>query len=191
MLAAACGGGRAANGQGLKGLSVAAGSGQVTRVPAGHRKAAPTLAGPQLGGGTLRLRPGHGHVTVVNVWGSWCAPCRAEAAALEDAHKTTQAGGVRFVGIDVRDSDPSALAFDHTYHVTYPSVTDPSGTLMLDFQGIIPVQAVPTTVVIDRRGNVAATVVGKVDYLTLHDLIDYARGRRGRPGPSPTASRHG
>lgn len=186
VLAAACGSGQA-GGAGA-GLSTAAGAAQVTRFPPGHRKTAPVLRGKRLGGGTLTVRPAAGHVTVVNVWGSWCVPCREEASALEDAHTATKAAGTGFVGVDERDTGPSALAFERAHHITYPSLSDSGGALLLGFRGVVPVQAVPTTIVIDSRGRVAARVIGKVGYLTLLSLIRYARGAAA-PTSSPAASR--
>lgn len=109
---------------------------------------------------------------VLNVWGSWCSPCRAEAPDLARVSRETYDSGVRFVGIDTRDTDDAARAFTRSFHITYPSIIDEQGELLLGFSGVIPISAVPSTVVIDRDGGVAARVVGRVDEATLRGLID-------------------
>ncbi len=119
-----------------------------------------------------------GKVLVINVWGSWCADCRAETAAFEKVSKQT-AGSARFLGIDTRESsEANAVAFTRVASVTYPSIYDPSGTQLIKFAKTLPLADVPSTVVIDRQGRVAARVVGPVDAGTLVQLInDVDQGR--------------
>ncbi len=144
----------------------------LTRYRGADRRPAPEVAGKTLDGGRLALADLRGHVVVVDVWGSWCVPCREEAPDLARVARETHDKGVRFVGIDVRDNAAAARAFVRRYEITYPSLFDTDGSLLLAFDGIIPVSAVPSTVVIDRQGRIAARVIGKTTYRTLRGVID-------------------
>lgn len=149
----------------------------LTRVPAGERQIAPVATGQGLEGGTVTT--GHpGRVVVINVWGSWCEPCRAEAPDLQAAWTETQ-DVAQFVGIDTRDPDPApALAFQRTFGITYPSIHDPQGRTLLEFSGTLPPSGIPSTLVVDREGRIAARVIGEVDRTTLIGLVtDTAAGR--------------
>ena len=144
----------------------------LTRYARGDRPRAPEIRGETLDGGRVALTDLRGYVVVVNVWGSWCQPCRKEAPDLARAARETAPRGVRFVGIDTRDNDAAARAFVRSFNIPYPSLIDDDGRLTLAFAGVIPVSAVPSTVVIDAEGNIAARVVGIVSYGTLRGLID-------------------
>lgn len=135
---------------------------------------APQVEGQTVDGEFLRLADLRGHVVVLNVWGSWCAPCRAEAPDLAKISKETAPRGVRFVGIDVRDNPAAARAFARNYDITYPSWDDQHGLVLAQFTGIIPVSAVPSTVVVDKNGVIRARVVGRVEASTLRGLIEDA-----------------
>jgi thiol-disulfide isomerase/thioredoxin len=138
---------------------------------AGSRPAAPDIAGTTLTGQHLSLAAYRGSVVVINFWGSWCAPCRAEAPDLS-ALATHYAGhGVRFLGVDIRDDPVGADAFTKDFNVTYPSLNDPSDNLALAFRGTVPPAAIPTTLVIDRSGRIAARILGSVSYDSLRALI--------------------
>lgn len=134
----------------------------------------PTIKGKTVEGQMLDLTDLRGHVVVLNVWGSWCAPCRAEAPDLAAISAQTEPRGVRFVGIDVRDNPAAARAFARNFGITYPSFDDQSGLVLAQFTGIIPVSAVPSTLVVDRAGVIRARVIGKVDASTLRGLIEDA-----------------
>lgn len=136
--------------------------------------ALPQIEGTTVDGQMLDLADLRGHVVVLNVWGSWCAPCRAEAPDLAAISKETEARGVRFVGLDVRDNPAAARAFDRNYGITYPSFDDQNGLVLAQFTGIIPVSAVPSTLVVDKSGIIRARVVGKVGGRTLRGLIEEA-----------------
>jgi thiol-disulfide isomerase/thioredoxin len=109
---------------------------------------------------------------VYNVWGSWCPPCREEAPDLQRVWQEAKTNGVQFVGIDVKDNDAAARAFEREYVVTYPSINgEDSATALLAFSGSVPANAVPSTVIVDQQGRLAARVVGKTTYATLHALV--------------------
>lgn len=97
-----------------------------------------------------------GEVVVVNIWGSWCGPCRSEVDELEKVYEQSKSTGVQLVGVDVQDGDrQSAADFAGDHKLTYPSIYDPPGRSLLTFKGI-PRAVVPTTIVLDRRHRVAA-----------------------------------
>lgn len=146
----------------------------LTRYPGDKGIPLPQIEGKTIAGDTLSLRSLRGHVVVLNVWGSWCAPCRAEAPDLSKISKETAPRGVRFVGIDVRDNPAAALAFERNYGITYPSFDDQHRLVLAQFTGIIPVSAVPSTLVVDRSGLIRARVVGRVTGPTLRGLIEDA-----------------
>lgn len=143
----------------------------------GQRPAAPPVTGMTLTGQKLSLVAYRGAVLVLNFWGSWCAPCRAEAPALGTLARRLAASGVRFVGIDIRDEPQSALAFMQTFGVQYPSLNDPSDEIALQFRSTVPPAAIPTTIVIDRTGNVAARIVGGATYSQLKSVISEVTGQ--------------
>ena len=135
---------------------------------AGQRAAFPELSGATIDGGTLDTASFKGHVTVVNIWGSWCDPCQAEMPYLEHAYEANKAAGVEFVGINTRDDKAQAAAFATQKQVTYPSLFDDQNeTLLGKLAGIVPLQAVPATIIVDRHGDVAWRKTGAVDYDTL------------------------
>ncbi|MFD5552288.1 TlpA family protein disulfide reductase [Streptomyces sp. NPDC127068] len=141
-----------------------------------ERPDAPELRGETLDGERLDLGgPQYaGKVVVVNVWGSWCVPCRAEAKHLVKAAERTEDRGVAFVGINTRDPGKGpARAFEEEYGVPYPSFYDPAGKLLLRFpKGYLHPQSIPSTVVIDRNGKVAASKIGDLDERHLRRMID-------------------
>lgn len=143
----------------------------VTRWPVGQRRAAPVLRGRTLDGTRLTTAVYRGEVVVLNAWGSWCPPCRAEAPDLRRAALATRPLGVRFLGIDTRDVDAAARAFVRRYRIPYPSLVDNDGRLLLRLRDTIPPQAIPSTVILDRQGRVAARVLGRVRYPLLRALI--------------------
>jgi len=132
-----------------------AGSGASTIYAEGDRKDAPDIAGTLLDGGSFRLSEARGDVVVLNFWGSWCAPCRAEADDLERVNTATKASGVRFLGVNVKDTESRAKAFDVNYNITYPSLFDSAGRVALQLKAAPP-NAIPATIVIDRKGRIAA-----------------------------------
>ncbi|HEX8488054.1 MAG TPA: TlpA disulfide reductase family protein [Propionibacteriaceae bacterium] len=151
----------------------------LTRVPVADRKPAPVAAGTALGAaGTVSTADYRGKVVVLNVWGSWCAPCRAEASDLQEASVET-AKVAQFIGINSRDPDPApAEAFTRAFQVTYPSIYDNTGQVLLNFSGNLPMSTFPSTLIIDREGRIAVRITGPITKITLVDLIeDVAAGR--------------
>ena len=144
----------------------------LTLYPAGERDPSPTLEGRTLDDEAFNLEDLRGQVVVINVWGSWCGPCRAETPDLVRIANKTADEGVQFVGIDTRDERASAQAFAKNYNVPYPSVFDPTGQALLPFGSVIPSAAIPSTLIVDADGNVAARVIGAVDETTLAGLLD-------------------
>ena len=127
----------------------------------GQREAAPDFDLPLLdGGGSRTLADYRGKVVVLNVWGSWCDPCRTESPLLERWHKRISRDGKgTLLGVDVLDNTPDAKAFIAEYGLTYPQLKDPEDQLRPEYG----VAGVPETIVIDTRGRVAAVKRGPVD----------------------------
>ncbi|MEP6817445.1 MAG: TlpA disulfide reductase family protein [Marmoricola sp.] len=144
----------------------------LVRFPADERAHAPTLEGDTLDGDTFALSDLTGRIVVINVWGSWCGPCRAETPDLVRLAREYAGRRVRFVGINTRDSPASARSFVKKLQVPYPSLDDTDGRLLLAFRHVIPTAVVPSTVVIDPQGKVAARVIGRVTFATLKGLLD-------------------
>lgn len=145
----------------------------LTRVPPDQRKELPTVSGPALGSNqTISTQDFRGKVVVINVWGSWCPPCRKEAPDLQAASVETK-DIAQFVGITSKDYDPApAEAFVRSFEVTYPSIYDPTGKVLLAFAGELPPSAIPTTMIIDRQGRLAVRVLSEVSKITLVNMIN-------------------
>jgi thiol-disulfide isomerase/thioredoxin len=142
----------------------------------GQRPKAPTVSGTTVTGQRLNLDTYRGKTIVLNFWGSWCDPCRAEAPALGTLARQLQPDGVRFVGVDIRDEPDAALAFMQNFNVGYPSLNDPNDEIALEFQSTVPPSAIPTTLIIDRSGRIAARIVGASTYAELKDLVAKVAG---------------
>lgn len=170
-LSSCAGGAIGANDQQSSGQSFVSGSYSSKYLSPGSRPAAPSMSGTMLTGQKFSLAAQRGDVVVLNFWGSWCAPCRAEAPSLGQLARHFGAQRVRFVGDDENDSPASAEAFLHTFNIGYPSLNDPGGEAALTFQSTLPPAAIPSTLVIDRTGHIAAIVVGSVTYNGLKALI--------------------
>ncbi len=147
--------------------------GIVTRLPVAERQVPGDVSGTTLEGEDLSLKQYAGKVVVLNVWGSWCAPCRKEARLLAGAARDLEPDGVAFVGVNTKDASPDmGLAFQKRFDVPYPSFYDPSGRTLLAFRGTLNPSAIPSTVVLDAKGRVAASILGEVpSQQTLVDLV--------------------
>ena len=148
------------------------GGGAITTVPPSERKPAPELSGDDLYGRPISADQFKGKTLVVNVWGSWCPPCRKEAPALNKVSRDLKPKGVEFLGIAIRESATASRVFAERLKVPYPSISNESGSLLIGFNSSLPTAAVPTTYVIDRQGRVAARILDKVTAGTLTDVIE-------------------
>lgn len=146
------------------------GDGTFTIVPADQRAEAPVLDGETLAGDALSTADFAGKPLIINVWGSWCAPCRAEAPELVKAQEEL-GDEVAFLGINTRDTPAAAQAFERSFGITWPSLNDPDGVLLLEFAQLPP-KAIPSTVVLDEEGRVAARVLGEVSASTLRGILE-------------------
>lgn len=164
------------------GQDFVSGNGATTVYPAGSGPVAPKVSGPKVGGGSISLASYRGHVVVLNFWGSWCTPCRGEAPVLGTMARRYAGDGVKFVGVDIRDSAATAEAFMRTFGVAYPSLNDPADEIALAFHGQITPAAIPSTLVIGRDGRIAARAIGEVTYSELNRLISQAVAQRDQVG---------
>lgn len=146
--------------------SYVAGNGTVTFIDQQDRKMGPVLTGVTLDGENLQIP--NGGIVVVNVWASWCAPCRAEAPTLAALANKYQ--GTVFVGVLTRDSEVAARAFQKRFNLPYPTLVDDS--VLLGFRDSLSANAIPSTIVIDKKGRVAARISGEITVASLSDLIE-------------------
>lgn len=146
------------------------GAGVLSLLEPAQRRPAPRLRGELLDGSAFDSARWGGSIIVVNFWGSWCLPCRAEAPDLVRVANETRTRGVQFLGVDIRDDRAGAQAFVRNYAVPYPSLFDPDGKIVLAFRGLPP-NAVPTTIVVDRRGRIAARALGRITADALTGIL--------------------
>jgi thiol-disulfide isomerase/thioredoxin len=136
--------------------------GSVTEVAAEDRGDPVTLSGEDLDGKDLSLEDLRGEPGVVVVWGSWCGPCRAEAPDVVSVANQLD-GTAQFVGLNIRDaSTDQAKGFVRTFEVPYPSFYSPDGKAMLAFTGTLLPNSIPSFVVLDTDGRVAASIRGEL-----------------------------
>lgn len=155
----------------------AVGDGTYTRIPVDKRSTVPQLAGTTLDGKKIALSDYKGTVVVLNVWGSWCPPCRAEASELVKAATRTK-GKAQFIGLNTRDLDQAqAKAFVRSFKINFPNIYDPDGKLLLAF-GAVPAKAIPSTIIVDREGRIAGRILGPTTASTLVGSVeDIAAGK--------------
>ncbi|MFF8609035.1 TlpA family protein disulfide reductase [Streptomyces sp. NPDC015346] len=150
-------------------------TGGVSTVAKGERKATKEIAGETIEGERLDIADLKGKVVVLNVWGSWCGPCRAEAPHFAKVAADLKPKGVEFVGLNTRDfNKQQAITFEVDYKVPYPSLYDPSGKLILNGfpKGTLNPQAIPSTVVLDKDGKIAARSLMALDEKKLRSMIE-------------------
>lgn len=153
------------------------GGGDVNIVKAVDRGDPVELSGTDLDGKPIDLADYRGKPVVVVVWGSWCGPCRGEAPDVVAAANQIGANA-QFVGINLRDaSTATGQAFVRRFGVPYPSVYSPDGKAMLQFQGTLSPNSIPSFVVLDDEGRIAASILGALpSRQTLVDLVDEIDG---------------
>lgn len=151
-----------------------AGDGSVTEYAKDQRKPPVAFTGALYDGTKVDSATFAGHVTVLNFWFAACAPCRVEAPSLKALHDEFASQGVAFYGVNLRDEQGTAQAFEQNFGITYPSFNDQDGKVLLAVSGTVPPGAVPTTLVLDKQGRVAARILGELDKGTLKALIQTA-----------------
>ncbi len=137
---------------------------RVESIPAAKRKAPVYFGGVTEDGEKFSSDDIRGEVAVVNFWYAGCGPCRIEAKDLEATWQKHRGDDVQFIGVNIYDQADTAKAFAKTYGVTYPSLIDATtGEAKLAFAAVTPIQAPPTTLVLDRQGRVSARIIGPID----------------------------
>ena len=147
------------------------GDGTATFLQAEQRNSAPELTALDFEGKAIDLNDYKNKVIVLNVWGSWCGPCRKEASELQALYLKNKESGVEFVGINIRDSKISAEKFINNFGITYPNIFDRDGVKLLGFKDTLPANAIPSTLLIDKNGKVAARQLGPIDRALLQGFI--------------------
>jgi thiol-disulfide isomerase/thioredoxin len=153
-------------------LSYIEGNGAVTKVSPGSRVIAPAISGELIDGNFFQSK--RGQVLVINVWASWCSPCRAEAPTLQALSEKFP--DVQFLGILTRDNLTAAQSFVERFNITFPSLRDDA--ILLEFNDSLIASAIPTTLVIDSKGRIAARIGGEVTFTGLSALIEEVRGEK-------------
>jgi thiol-disulfide isomerase/thioredoxin len=141
-----------------------------TTIPAGEREAVPPVAGTTLDGQQLSVSGLAGRVVVLNSWASWCEPCKQEVPAFVALAGSADPADVAVVGLDVSDDPAAATAFATAFGMPYPSIVDASGDLLASLPGVPPT-AIPSTLVIDRTGHIAARIIGAADRAELARIV--------------------
>ena len=141
-------------------------------IPQGRRDRAPSFSGTLLDGGSFSSTRLAGTIAVLNFWGSWCPPCRVETPEFQQVYAQVQGQGVQFLGLDVKETDKQfAQAFVQSQGITFPSLYDPRGEVALAFRDY-PANAIPSTIILDRQGRVAAVYTGPVQQADLRTVLD-------------------
>lgn len=146
-----------------------AGDGTLAQLAPNKRGKPVLLSGTLLDGKPWSTKDHPGKVIVVNVWGSWCPPCKSETPDLEKAWKQLQKQGVLMIGVDRQEDPQTAAAYLKTAGVTYPSLQDDGGAALVALQG--KASATPSTLVLDQQHRIAARVSGPTTTDTLTGLV--------------------
>jgi peroxiredoxin len=137
----------------------------------GQRPAAPEFTATSLTGTPINFASYRGKIVVLNVWGSWCPPCRGEGQTLKYLDEQYGPDGVSFLGDDIEDTPANALAFLRKVGITYPSVNDANGAVEQRLSLAVPISGAPTTLVIDKTGHIAGLIDGAVTYPEITTLL--------------------
>ncbi|MGN6611238.1 MAG: TlpA family protein disulfide reductase [Angustibacter sp.] len=152
------------------GKGYVAGDGTIEQIQPGDRTTTITVRGKTLEGKDVDTADWRGQVVVLNTWGSWCPPCNAEAPGLQKTWSELKAKDVQFLGVDVREGPDAGRAFQRKFAITYPSLVWDGGGVLLQLKG--KASATPTTLVLDRRGRLAARISGEARGTTLADMVE-------------------
>lgn len=168
---AACGdGGAAATSDGVD-TSYVSGDGTATEWSPADRTDPVTLAGTTMTGDAVDVADWRGAPVVLNFWYATCPPCRKEAPDLVSLSDQFEPDGVRFLGVNHTDEPDTALAFERTFSIPYPTLHDADASGVAALEGVVPLQAMPSTVVLDAQGRVAARIIGRADRSTLESML--------------------
>jgi thiol-disulfide isomerase/thioredoxin len=146
-------------------------SGNMVAYPVGQWEAASYFTAPSLTGTPINFASYRGRVVLLNVWGSWCAPCRGEGQTLKYLDEQYGPKGVAFLGDDIQDTPADAQTFLRGEGITYPSVNDASGAVEQRLSLAVPISGTPTTLVIDKTGHIAGLIAGAVTYPDVTTLL--------------------
>nr|WP_217498940.1 TlpA disulfide reductase family protein [Leifsonia sp. C5G2] len=154
------------------GQNYIAGDGTVSEYAAANRGEPVSFAGTLQDGTKVSSSDYAGKVLVVNFWYAGCPPCRVEAPDLQSLSQKYAAQGVDFLGVNLYDSAQTAASFEKDKGVTYPSVLDrDTGSVLLAFSKTVPPKATPTTLVVDKKGRVAARILGAIPGKSILDTL--------------------
>ena len=156
------------------GNSTSASDDNMVAYAAGQRPAAPDFTATSLTGAPINFASYRGKIVVLNIWGSWCAPCVAEGQTLKYLDEQYGPKGIAFLGDDLQDTPGNAQAFLRSAGISYPSVNDANGAVEERLAIAVPVSATPTTLVIDKTGHIAGVIDGAVTYPEMTTLLEDA-----------------
>jgi thiol-disulfide isomerase/thioredoxin len=158
---------------GTEGKTWITGEGSLQQVAVGDRGGPVEAEGEDLDGNPLDLADYRGKVVVLNVYASWCPPCRAEMPTVVELAEHADPAQVAYLGVNIRDNDSAARAFGENFGVGFPSFDDPGSAVLLALSDELGPYSMPSTVVLDREGRLAALVLGKIPgAVTLQDVVD-------------------
>jgi thiol-disulfide isomerase/thioredoxin len=158
---------------GTDGKTWITGAGSVEQVPVAERGRPVDVSGEDLDGNPLDLADQRGKVVVLNVYASWCPPCRAEMPTVVELAGQADPAQVSYLGVNIRDNTSAARAFGENVGIAFPSFADPSSAVLLALSDELGPYSLPSTVVLDREGRVAALVLGRIPgAVTLQDVVD-------------------
>ena len=158
---------------GTDGKTWITGEGSLQQVSVAERGRPVDVAGEDLEGAPLDLADYRGKVVVLNVYASWCPPCRAEMPTVVQLAEHADPAQVEYLGVNIRDNGSAARAFVDNQGIGFPSFADPGSAVLLALSDKLGPYSLPSTVVLDREGRVAALVLGKIPgAVTMQDVVD-------------------